>query len=118
MNTKTDDTSKKNGSVIPQELESIRFIHREGTDSGLDPIVFGLTTCGFCREALKFLDTHGIAHSYVYVNELSVQQRRKIKDFVSSRFETIITFPFLIYGQQEKWISGFLRIEWERLFRV
>lgn len=108
----------KHGSSIPQELASVEFIHREGVDSGRDPIVLGLTTCGFCKLALQFLEEHGIAHAYVYVNELPAQQRREIKDYVRSRFDTLVTFPFLIYNQQEKWISGFLRIEWERLFGV
>ncbi len=87
----------------------------EGSDSGRDPFVFALSTCGFCRKAIAFLKERGVAFSYVYVDRLKPEEKKRIRTFVSETFNTSITYPFLIM-KGNKWISGFLRVEWEEYF--
>ena len=99
---------------IPEELSGVEFVHHEGADSGTWFLLFGLTTCGFCRKAVGFLEEHDIAFSYVYVNTLPPEKRQKITSYVEKAFDRKITYPFLSIDGK-RWISGFLRIEWERL---
>ena len=87
----------------------------EGSDSGRDPFVFALSTCGFCRKAIAFLKERGVAFSYVYVDRLKPEEKKRIRTFVSETFNTSVTYPFLIM-KGSKWISGFLRVEWEEYF--
>jgi glutaredoxin len=117
MNDMIKEQKQDGSGAIPDELRDIPFVHVRGTDSGRGPIIFGLTTCGFCKKAIEYLESNQIAFSYVYVNKLSVQQRKLIKEYVSDTFDVLLTFPFLIFDES-KWISGFLRVEWKRLFRL
>ncbi len=102
------------GITIPKELSGLNFIHIEGRDSGKKLMLLALSTCGFCRKAIQFMDDRGVEYVYIYTDKLSIAHRGAVRKYVSQKFSTSLSFPFLVIDYQ-RWISGFLRIEWEEL---
>ncbi|NQT57910.1 MAG: glutaredoxin [Bacteroidetes bacterium] len=103
-------------TIIPEELSKLPFIHVEGENKGKNLIMISLTTCGFCKKAMQFLTDKGASFAYIYLDKENPAVKKILRSYVSETFDTSITFPFLIIDNK-KWISGFLRIEWEDLLK-
>jgi glutaredoxin-like protein NrdH len=100
---------------IPAALKDIPFTCCEGKNPVPGTLVlFGLTTCGFCAKALKFLEEHDVPFCHVHVDTLPTEIKRSVRQYVSDTFDTSITYPFLVIDNT-RWLSGFLRVEWEEL---
>ncbi len=101
---------------FPEELSRIKFTKNEGSHSHTHFILFGLTTCGFCRRAINFLTENDVSFYYIYVDKIPLEQKKIIREYVSNAFNTAIAYPFLVVNNKQ-WISGFLRIEWEEMLK-
>ncbi len=113
---KFEQPAKTLGTIeIPEELSLIPFVLSEGNNPGMQLMFFALSTCGFCRKAKEFLEERNIEFVHVYVDTLTLAKKVSLRRYVSEHFQASITYPFLVIDQQ-RWISGFLRIEWEELF--
>jgi glutaredoxin-like protein NrdH len=112
-----DAVSQKTAEVgLPEELSKIKFSKNEGSSSQKQFVLFGLTTCGFCRKAVTFLTEHNVSFYYIYVDKIPLEQKKIIREYVSNTFNTAIAYPFLVVNNK-KWISGFLRVEWEEMLK-
>ncbi|HQO39707.1 MAG TPA: glutaredoxin family protein, partial [Spirochaetota bacterium] len=60
-------------------MENINFTYEEGKSKAGDVTVYALSTCAFCKKALKFLRENSISFRYVYVDELDYESREELK---------------------------------------
>ena len=103
-------------TIIPKALSKIHFIHKEGENKGKNLILISLSTCGFCKKAVQFLTEKGVPFAYTYLDKETPAAKKLLRAYVSETFDTSITYPFLMIDNK-KWISGFLRVEWEDLIK-
>ncbi|TVR92743.1 MAG: glutaredoxin family protein [Spirochaetaceae bacterium] len=92
-------------------LDSVEFQHEDGTDTGKEILVLALSTCAFCKRAMSFLRNQGLAYKYVFLDQIDPDLKRKVKDELRSRYESLPIFPVLVYNR-EKALSGFTEKEW------
>lgn len=106
----------KSSTIIPEALAEIPFIQVEGENRSKNLIMISLTTCGFCKKAMQFLTEKGVSFAYIYLDKENPAAKKLLRTYVSETFDTSITYPFLMIDNK-KWISGFLRVEWEDLIK-
>ena len=95
--------------------DELQFTFEEGRDLGKDLTLYALSTCGFCKAALRFLRKHGIAFKYVYVDNLPSRQKDQLKNELKETYKERVMYPFFIIGKDD-YIIGFDEDEWyERL---
>ncbi len=77
--------------------------HVDGTDRG-DILVYGLSTCVWCKRAKSFLEEKGIAYDYIFVDLLEGDDRNTVLDEVS-KWNPKVSFPTIIVNG--KCVVGF-----------
>ncbi len=94
---------------------TLNFICEEGTEKFDDVTVYALSTCGFCKKALKFLRDNSIKFRYVFVDELDHEIRQRLKEDLAKRFNERMGFPFMVIDNT-RCVVGFTEKEWEEIF--
>ena len=69
-------------------------IHVEGTDKG-DILVYGLSTCVWCKRAKSFFEAQGIAYDYIFVDLLESDERNKVLDEIA-KWNPKVSFPTIV----------------------
>lgn len=77
-------------------MENIQFIYEEGSRKPGDVKVYALSTCAFCKKALRFLRENSICFSYVYVDELDPEVKDKLKAWLREKYREESGYPFLV----------------------
>jgi len=78
--------------------------HVEGIDRG-KIVMYGLSTCVWCKRTKKLLTELGVEFDYVYVDRLEGDEEEKAVEEVR-HFNDVISFPTTIIND-EKAIVGF-----------
>ena len=92
-------------------FDYVNFSDVSGESTGRELKLFALSTCGFCRRAITFLKEHNVSYSNVYVDQLPVSIKQRIKDEFSERFNKKILYPALIIDEKDVLI-GFTEEVW------
>ena len=79
--------------------------------------VLALKSCAFCKRAMEFLDKHGITYEYTYVDDLSGQDKKRLKDEFKSRFGERPLFPTVIIDDSDYQL-GFIEKAWEKMLDI
>ncbi|HPS58347.1 MAG TPA: glutaredoxin family protein [Spirochaetota bacterium] len=77
-------------------MENINFTYEDGNRKPGEVKVYALSTCAFCKKALKFLRENSICFSYVYVDELDPEVKDKLKAWLREKYKEETGFPFLV----------------------
>ena len=107
---------ESSSTIIPEALSKVPFMHVEGENKSKNLIMISLTTCGFCKKAMQFLTEKGVPFAYIYLDKETPAVKKLLRTYISETYDTSITYPFLMIDNK-KWISGFLRVEWEDLIK-
>jgi glutaredoxin len=92
-------------------LETLEYIDVPGSDSGHEITIYALSTCGFCKRALAYLDTKGFAYRYVYMDRLPLETKNAAKQVLKDRFKDSVAFPFAVIDG-DKHLVGFIEPDW------
>lgn len=87
----------------------------EREDAGI--VVYALSTCGFCKRALAFLDANGFPYRYVYVDFLPLETKNAVKQALQERFGEHVAFPFAVTGDGAH-LVGFIEADWRKTLGV
>jgi len=93
-------------------LTELPFVKIEGTDTRHDITVYALSTCGFCKRAMAFLDARGFAYRYLHVDKIPVDTKNEIKKELRERFNENVAFPFAVIDDKNH-LVGFIQPDWE-----
>ena len=99
--------------------EDLDFKFEDGKNSVHDVTVYALSTCGFCKRALKFLRDNSIAFRYIYVDHLDPGVKSQLKADLMEKYNRRVIYPFLIIDadtEAEKVFTGFVNDVWTDLF--
>lgn len=91
--------------------EKLEFEKEEGKQPKKQLTVYALSTCGFCKAALRFLRKHKIAFRYLYIDYLQDFQKKTLKQELKDTYGERPMFPFLVIGEDD-YIIGFDEEEW------
>lgn len=95
-------------------FDYIKMTQVEGLDSGRKLRLFGLSTCGYCKKALSYLNDTGLSYEYIFVDELNLEIKQQVKDEFKANFDKRMTFPSLVIDDED-YLIGFIKIAWDTL---
>jgi len=75
--------------------------------------LYTLSDCDHCRQAMAFLDGHGIPYRYLHVDRLRPELRIMIKKQLTYRYQSNLVFPMLELPGED-FIFGFEEGGWKR----
>lgn len=94
-------------------LESIQYNDVPGQRNNHTITVYALSTCGFCKRALAFLNNYSFAHRYIYVDLIPLETKNEIKEALKNKFKVNIAFPFAVIDET-KYLVGFTEADWKK----
>ena len=92
-------------------IEKVEFIEVPGEAEPHRLTVYALSTCAFCRKAMRYLEEKGLTYRYIYLDQLDFDLKREVKQELKSRFRNIPVFPVLTIDDEEA-LSGFAEQKW------
>lgn len=93
-------------------LETLAYTPVAGTREGPQITVYALSTCGFCKKAMNYLQTNGFGYRYVYVDQIPVETKTEAKKELKARYKADIAFPFVTVGDSAH-LVGFIEADWK-----
>jgi len=93
-------------------LKNLPVVAKSGTRNDHEIMVYALSTCGFCKRALAFLDAHEFSYKYLYVDLIPIDSKNAIKQELKARFNENIAFPFAVIDDK-KYLIGFIEADWK-----
>ena len=82
----------------------MKKMHVNGENKG-KILLYGLSTCGWCKKTKKLLDDLGVEYHYVYADHLEGNERKKTMEEIK-KWNPRCSFPTLIINDK-KCIIGF-----------
>lgn len=96
-------------------MEFPNLVEVGGSRAGPSLIVLALSTCGFCKRAMGFLQEHGFGYRYVFLDQVDPETKARLKQEFKDRYGVNVAFPTLIIDEKDV-IIGFVEAKWkERL---
>jgi glutaredoxin-like protein NrdH len=92
-------------------LEKLNFTSVDGRRSDRAITVYALSTCGFCKRAMAFLNDRGFSYRYLYVDHVPLDVKSEIKRELKERFRADVAFPFAVIDN-DKHLVGFIEADW------
>jgi len=96
-------------------MAEINFICENGNRNCGNIKLYALSTCAFCKKALKYLRDNSISFMYVFVDEMEQNDKQKLKAELKEKYKKDVGFPFMIINE-DKVIVGFTEDEYKKLF--
>ena len=93
-------------------FDFVDFKDVPGETGGHDLKLFALSTCGFCKRAIAFLNEHKAGYSFVYIDKIPRSEKKRIKDEFFERFQTTMLYPTMIVDGED-FLIGFIEESWK-----
>jgi len=93
-------------------LDSLSYTAVAGTKKGPDIIVYALSTCGFCKRAMTFLQNNGLSYRYIHVDTIPIDTKNDIKRELKEQYKVDVAFPFATVNGT-KYLVGFIEADWK-----
>lgn len=97
--------------------ETLTFAEEEGEKKFDDVALYALSTCGFCKQAISFLQKNRIQFRFVYVDKLDMEVKQELKSQLKGRFGESVGFPYLVVNDADV-LVGFKENEWKSKFSI
>jgi len=94
-------------------LDTLTYTEVRGSRPGPEITVYALSTCGFCKRALSFLDSKGFAYRYVYMDLVPLEVKTEAKRVLKERFKSDVAFPFAVVDGRTH-LVGFIEADWAK----
>jgi glutaredoxin len=98
-------------------IDKLEFSEQEGTVQKHDLTVYALSTCAFCKKAIRFLQDHDVKFRYIYLDTINPMVKRTVKSELKSRYSSLPVFPVLVIDDREA-ISGFSEEKWKEILDI
>lgn len=93
-------------------ISDFDFTEVSGNNCGHDVVLFALSTCGFCKRAMEFLNENSIAYRYLHADMMSAEKRSILKEEYKKQYGNRLLYPTAIIDGK-KILNGFIRPSWE-----
>lgn len=75
-------------------MDDLKTTKVNGTDRG-HVVLFGLSTCIWCRKTKDFLESNDVAFEYIFVDELQGDEKESVKQTIK-KWNPSCSYPTLI----------------------
>ena len=96
--------------------EDLGYKYEEGKEVYKEVTLYALSTCGFCKQAIYFLRHNEIKFRYLYMDELEIEAKRKLKAALKEKFKHAVGFPYLVIDDEA--LVGFREEQWREKFSL
>jgi glutaredoxin len=96
---------------MSDSLAKLDFTVVPGTRRQFQLKLYALSTCGFCRKAMNFLEAHDYHFEYTYLDQVDFDLKRDAKQELKKKYDHLPFFPILTIDDEEA-ISGFVEQRW------
>ncbi|MCX7025452.1 MAG: glutaredoxin family protein [Spirochaetes bacterium] len=93
-------------------LESLEYTQVDGEKVDHDVVIYALSTCGFCKRAMAFLDANTIRYRYVYLDRIPIEAKNEAKRTLKERHGMDVAFPFAVIDGTKN-LVGFIEPDWK-----
>lgn len=93
-------------------FEKFTFVHVNGTRKTKKIQVLALSTCGFCRRGIDFLQELHFDFDYIHLDTLAQEVKNELKEEFKGRFSASLSYPALVIDG-ESHVIGFVKRVWE-----
>lgn len=93
-----------------------RSTARPASGHATAPLLFTLSTCAFCEQARRFLQESGLRYSFIRVDLLPLEVKRRLRTDFVRELERRLYFPTLVIDR-ERVLTGFDRARWTEALR-
>ena len=94
-------------------LDTLSYTDVPGGKADHEITVYALSTCGFCKRAMAYLDAKGVAYRYIYMDRVPLETKNEAKKALKERFKADVAFPFAVIDG-EKSLVGFIEPDWAK----
>lgn len=98
-------------------IDKLEFSEYEGSVEKQDLALYALSTCAFCKKAIKFLQDHDIKFRYIYLDTINTMVKRTVKSELKTRYASLPVFPVLVIDDEEA-VSGFSEEKWKEILDI
>jgi len=98
-------------------IDKLEFTEYEGSAGTHDLTLYALSTCAFCKKAIKFLQEHDVRFRYIYLDTINPMVKRTVKSELKSRYASLPVFPVLVIDDKES-VSGFSEEKWREILDI
>ncbi len=98
-------------------LEELPYILKSGRSAERAITIYALSTCGFCKRAMSFLDDHGLEYRYIYIDQIPLETKNEVKAVLKEKFKENVAFPFAIIDGADH-LVGFIQPDWIRTLGI
>ena len=92
-------------------LNSADYIPVNGSRAERRLKVFALSTCAFCKKAIRFLEDNDFQFEYLYLDQIDRETKKEIKTELRGKFGSVHLFPLLLIDDATL-VTGFTESEW------
>ncbi|HTX73495.1 MAG TPA: glutaredoxin family protein [Rectinemataceae bacterium] len=92
-------------------LETLTYTEVDGPRKDRRITVYALSTCGFCKRAITFLNDKGFSYRYIYMDQIPLEVKNQAKKALKERFKDDVAFPFAVIDD-DKHLVGFIEPDW------
>jgi glutaredoxin len=92
-------------------LETLKYTTVDGERKDHEITVYALSTCGFCKRALAFLNAERIAYRFVHMDLVPLETKNEAKKELKEKFKDDVAFPFAVIDG-ERHLVGFIEPDW------
>lgn len=93
-------------------FERFFLTHVEGPAKEHNLTLLALSTCGFCKSAMRFLNEKELTYSYIHVDKMDSALKEQLKEEFRSKFTERLLYPILIVDEKEV-LTGFIEADWK-----
>jgi glutaredoxin len=98
-------------------LDTLNYTAVEGSRKDHAITIYALSTCGFCKRALSFLNDRGFSYRYVYLDQVPLETKNEAKKTLKEKYHDDIAFPFAVVDDG-KHLVGFIEPDWMKTLGV
>lgn len=98
-------------------ISDLDFTEVSGSYNKHDVLIFALSTCGFCKKAMEFLDDNSIGYKYLYADKISAEKRSILKEQYKKQYGNRLLYPTAVIDGKNI-LNGFIRPSWENALGI
>ncbi len=98
-------------------LDTLEYTSVPGTRTTPALTVYALSTCGFCKRSLAFLEANGFAYRYVHLDRIPLDTKNEVKRALKEKYKADVAFPFVTVGDAD-YLVGFIEVDWKKTLGV
>jgi glutaredoxin len=98
-------------------IDKLEFSESDGSIQKHDLTLYALSTCAFCKKAMKFLQDHDVKFRYIFLDDINPMVKRTVKSELKTRYASLPVFPVLVIDDEEA-VSGFSEEKWKEILDI